>query len=70
MFLLMNTQIPSFYDIYYTRKMYIGKEIIKSKKAERFIALPYSNVSSSNFNNSTTAWALPFTPSFNITFDI
>lgn len=30
----------------------------------------YSSVNSSNFNSSTTAWALPFTPSFNITLDI
>lgn len=44
--------------------------ILQKKKSRTFSRPAYSSVNSSNFSSSTTAWALPFTPSFNITLDI
>ncbi len=44
--------------------------LILQKKSRTFSRPAYSSVNSSNFSSSTTAWALPFTPSFNITLDI
>ena len=43
---------------------------VLQKKSRTFSRPAYSSVNSSNFSSSTTAWALPFTPSFNITLDI
>ena len=44
--------------------------LILQKKSRTFSRPAYSSVNSSNLSSSTTAWALPFTPSFNITLDI